>query len=127
MAKKRSNKGKGSFATYKAENRVYKNKIRKLERHIKKFPDDEAAKENLKHIQKSGYKGRVRPVNPGSNKTSPKNPLKGYILPKEPETAGEQLARLLGISLPAYTTQRIKTKILTKKRKNVNRKSEKVS
>lgn len=62
MAKKKSNRGKGSFAIYKAENRSAKNKARAIARHIKQNPNDDAAKAALKAAPGSksarfGYKG----------------------------------------------------------------------
>lgn len=44
MARKKSSKGKGNFLSYKAENRLQKNRDRKLQRHLKKFPNDLQAK-----------------------------------------------------------------------------------
>ena len=46
-AKKKSMKNKGTYATYKAENRAHKNKIAKLTRHVAKFPNDEKAQAEL--------------------------------------------------------------------------------
>lgn len=98
MAKKRSMKGKGSYASYKTENRVYKNKIAKLERHCKKYPNDEEGKKTLTRVKKDGYTGRKRPLVPGSNQTIEKtkfNPIPGYL--HYPRSAGEQLCEALGI------------------------------
>lgn len=49
--KKVSKKGKGSFAAYKAEDRIYKNTVRRLERHLKNFPEDAVAKAKLDGIK----------------------------------------------------------------------------
>lgn len=49
-AKKISLKGKGCYATYKATGRYEKNRKRDLERHLKKYPNDECAKAALKNI-----------------------------------------------------------------------------
>lgn len=89
MAKKKSMNGKGSFAAYKNENRVLKNKIAKLERHIKECPQDEQAKSALEKIKKSGYTGRTEPkrsfartiVLPGSNEPISLNRLSGRLSP----------------------------------------------
>lgn len=43
MAKKKSLKGKGTYAAYKAESRAEKNKAAKLARHLRKHPNDEQA------------------------------------------------------------------------------------
>lgn len=51
MAKKISWKGKKSYATYKANSQYQKNAKRKLQRHLKKFPNDEVAKAALGHIE----------------------------------------------------------------------------
>lgn len=58
-AKKTSIKGKGCYATYKATGRYEKNRKRDLERHIKKFPDDECAKAALKNISYRRYTPHV--------------------------------------------------------------------
>jgi len=100
MARQKSKKGKGYFLVYKTHNTVYKNKVKKLGRHCKRFPDDEQGKKNLERIIKEGYKGRTRPLIPGSNPTTPKpkfTGIPGYYLVK---TAGQQLSELLGIPLP---------------------------
>lgn len=46
MGKKAS--GKNVQAAYKSENRVVKNRIRRLERHLKKYPNDTVAQTALK-------------------------------------------------------------------------------
>lgn len=62
-AKKRSLRGKGSYAVYKAENRSAKNKARAIARHVKNNPNDDAAKAALKAAPASksarfGYKSK---------------------------------------------------------------------
>lgn len=59
MAGKKSLRGKGSYAAYKAENRVAQNKKRKLERHLKQHPNDEQTKSALSKA--SSYTGRSAP------------------------------------------------------------------
>ena len=125
MAKKSSFKGKKQYPTYKAENRVYKNKIAKLERHIKAYPEDEQAKTALARIQKDGYTGRQRPHVAGSNPTTPgPHLIPGALNCLKAKTAGEQLSELLGISMPKPLKKR-KPRVKVKRRKNVQ--SEKVS
>lgn len=53
MAKKISLKGKKSYLTYKALSHFSKNKIKKIARHIKKYPDDVSAKDALKAASNS--------------------------------------------------------------------------
>lgn len=43
MAKQKSRKGKGSYKEYAADNRMQKNRARKLARHLKAHPNDEQA------------------------------------------------------------------------------------
>tara|TARA_Y100001973_G_C5037518_1_gene251156 strand:- start:395 stop:670 length:276 start_codon:yes stop_codon:yes gene_type:complete len=43
MAKQKSRKGKGSYAAYATEDRMQKNRARKLARHLKAHPNDEQA------------------------------------------------------------------------------------
>lgn len=116
----KSNKGKGQYATYKTENRAYKNKIRKLERHAKKHPNDE---ENLKALERlsdpKNFKIRAKPLVPGSNQTIPK---KSYANIPHIETPGEQLSRLLGIPMPTVKTKRKrKPSIKVRKKKDVQK------
>lgn len=115
MAKKRSMRGKGSYASYKAENRVYKNKVAKLERQCKQQPNNKEAKKALERIKKDGYKGRTRPIVPGSNPTTPKKciPAIEYLRAKTP---GEQLCELLGIK-PLPPKKKFKPVIKHKPRK----------
>ena len=47
MAKKKYQKGKGTYLTYQAENRLQKNRDRKLKNHMKRFPNDQQAFEAL--------------------------------------------------------------------------------
>lgn len=119
MGKKASWKGKKQYASYKTENRVYKNKVKKLERHCKRFPDDEQSKKHLERVKKDGYTGRSKPLVPGSNPTerTPKyRPIPGYFL-HYPKTPGEQLSELLGIPLPKRTPRRSKPKRAVIKKK----------
>lgn len=115
MSRQRSFKGKKQYGSYKTENRVTKNKIKKLEKHCKRFPDDAEAKKNLARIKKDGYKCRAKPLEPGSNKTRKIIRLDPI---KFPDTPGEQLSKLLGIKLPK-ARKRTKPKIVRKKRRNV--------
>jgi hypothetical protein len=121
MAQQKSKKGKGLYAVYKTENRVQINKIRKLERHCKAYPEDKACANRLAELKKrGGYVPRSKPLIPGSNQTTPKvkpNPLAGFL--HYPKTAGEQLSELLGIPLPRVKTRGRKPSITHKKRKNV--------
>ena len=117
MAQQKSKKGKGLYLQYKSDNRVYKNKIKKLERHCKEFPDDKEAEKNLARIKKDGYKCRERPLVPGSNPTVPKRRVETPRI----ETIPEQLSRLLNIPMPKVQRRRKKgkTPVTIKKRKNV--------
>lgn len=58
-AKKVSQKGKGSCATYKATGKYEKNRKRRLERHLKKYPDDAVAQAALKNITYRRYTPHV--------------------------------------------------------------------
>jgi hypothetical protein len=125
MARKSSKKGKGSYAAYKTENRGYKNKVAKLERHCKKFPKDEEGKKSLERLHDpKNYTPRSKPINPGSNKPQVRtysfNPVPGYL--HMPKTAGEQLSELLGIPLRRTTKPRKgKAPITYKKKRNVKK------
>ena len=124
MAQQKSWKGKKQYGNYKTENRVLKNKIKKLTRHCKEFPDDEVGKENLERIKKKGYTPRSKPLIPGSNPTIEKVRLSSkisYLF--GPKTAGEQLSKLLGIPEPKYRRRAKagKTPITIKKKKSVKR------
>lgn len=61
MAKKVSLKGKKSYATYKALNSFSKNKIAKIQRHLKSFPDDSNASEALVIAKKGSFPTRKTP------------------------------------------------------------------
>lgn len=61
MAKKASFKGKKGYATYNALNSFGKNKARKIQRHIKKQPNDALAVEALK-TAKSSTPTRKKPT-----------------------------------------------------------------
>lgn len=63
MAKqKKSYKGSKQYATYKSENRARKNKIMKLKRHLKAFPDDQKASGALINLEKNqDFIGRKAP------------------------------------------------------------------
>ena len=113
-----SNKGKGQYANYKTENRAYKNKLRRFESIVKKFPNDEKAKETLKRLQKGEYKHKQRPLVAGSNPTTPK---RSHVKIPHVETPGEQLSRLLGIPMPKIKSRRKRTKaaVVVRKKKNV--------
>ena len=110
---------KDCYAVYKTENRAYTNKIKKLERHARKHPNDE---ENLKALTRlsdpKNFKIRTKPLVPGSNKTVAKRRHNTIAHIKTP---GEQLSELLGIPMPKIISRRKKTKaaVTVKKRKNV--------
>lgn len=55
MAKKISLKGKGSFAVYKSTCRYEKNRKRRLERHLKAYPEDTVAQAALGNISYRRY------------------------------------------------------------------------
>lgn len=55
MAKKISAKGKKGYATYKALDSFKKNKLRKIARHLKNFPDDLIAQDALKAAKSATY------------------------------------------------------------------------
>lgn len=57
MAKKVKRGGKAwksAYSAYKSENRVEKNAVRRLQRHLKKYPEDELAARRLEEIVKKG-------------------------------------------------------------------------
>lgn len=62
--KKSSNKGKGTFLAYKNEDRAGKNKLIKLQRHLKKFPGDAQAAEAVGTARQ--HKGRTAPKRTGA-------------------------------------------------------------
>lgn len=121
MGRQVSKKGKGTYLVYKSDNRVLINKIKKLVRHIKRFPNDELARDNLERIKSNGYKPRAKPLIPGSNPTTPK--VKQYVMPKGitlSKTAGEQLSELFGIPLIRTTRRpKRKAKVTVKKKRYV--------
>lgn len=55
MAKKISLKGKGSFAVYKSSCKYEKNRKRRLERHLKAYPEDTVAQAALSNIKYRRY------------------------------------------------------------------------
>ena len=57
MAKKRSLKGKGSYASYKNENRLEKNREARRARHAKRHPNDKQSQEKAgKSIRQASNK-----------------------------------------------------------------------
>jgi ribosomal protein S15P/S13E len=52
MAGKKSNKGKGSYATYAAENRALVNKKRKVAKHLAAHPNDVQTKNKVNYVQR---------------------------------------------------------------------------
>ncbi len=120
MAGKKSWKGKKQYASYKTENRVHYNKIRKLERHCKDHPEDEKGKENLAKLKSgSTYTGRKAPREAGSNRTLR---LISVVPPEHIDTPAEQLSKLLGIPIPKPRVKS-KPKVTHKRRKNVKSKT----
>ena len=116
MAQKRRPANDRAFKKYKTNNQRLKNKIRKIQHHIKKFPDDKLAKENLARIEKNGISDKMKPRTPGIN--SPGVQIKCSSIPKRaPKTAGEQLRVLLGITVKKVKS--VKTKTFKKRKKNV--------
>jgi len=117
--KKRRPANDRAFKKYKLLNQVLKNKIKKLERHCKRFPNDKKCAERLVKIKRDGYKCRAKPLNPGSNPTTPKPKFSGVIM-EHAKTAGQQLSELLGIPLlPKHRPRRRKPKVTSKKKKYV--------
>jgi len=55
MAKKKAI-GKNTQAAYVAEGREFKNARRRLERHLKRFPNDEVAKRALKNVSNKEHR-----------------------------------------------------------------------
>lgn len=47
---------KARFGNYKSGGRFYKNKLKKLQRHLKKYPNDEQAKGAMVHIKEYSRK-----------------------------------------------------------------------
>jgi hypothetical protein len=121
VQKKSSPSKKKLYEGYKLDNKVYKNKIKKMQRHCKRFPKDKEAQKNLERIEKEGYKGRTKPLIPGSNPPT----LKAIRYIHYPgitpsRTAGEQLSELLGIPEP-NKVKSSKPVITRKKKRNVKR------
>ncbi len=122
MAKKqKSMKGKGTYAEYRNENRYKKNKVKKLERHIKKYPNDIQAKERLAEIEKAQIEPtRGRPIKRGSCK--PKEygilPARGNLAERQ-KTALQQLAKLLELNYVEVVTKNSRhPKIIKKPRRH---------
>lgn len=110
------------YQTYKIMNKVLTNKKKKLERLCKRFPNDVKCAERLAELKEGGkYNPRSKPLNPGSNQTTPN--VKVYKAPRgfnPSKTAGEQLSVLLGIPLIRTTRRpRRKPKVTIRKKKNV--------
>lgn len=59
-AKKISLKGKGGYATYKAKGQYEKNRKRRLERHLKAYPEDATAQAALKAISYRRYTPKTK-------------------------------------------------------------------
>jgi len=116
---------KKNHEAYKLGNTVERNKLRKLERHCKRFPKDEENAKNLERIKKDGFKyTRATPRNPGINKDAQKPQAYRFMVSfpgTSAESAGEQLSRLLGIPLktPRYTNKPKKPAVRYKRTKNV--------
>ena len=109
-----------AFKKYKLLNQVENNKIKKLVRHCKKYPNDKINAMHLDRINKVGYKCRKKPLVPGSNPTTPKIKIRVMSANyNSSKTAGEQLSKLLGIPLPNLHKKKKKTKVVIKKKKNV--------
>jgi len=120
MAQKKSWKGKKQYASYKNEGRAHHNKVRKLQRHCKNYPEDEEAIKSLAKL-KDGilYTGRTHPREPGSNQT-----FRPIPIPKIPKvkTPAQQLSELLGIPVPK-PRKKFKPKVTHKQRRNVKPKT----
>lgn len=121
MSTQKSWKGKGTYLVYKSDNRVMKNKIKKLEHLVKEFPHDLAVLNRLDEIKKSRtYKCRAKPLIPGSNPTIPKIKSMATLGFVHAKTAGEQLSKLLGIPLILTTRKpKRKAKVTIRKKKYV--------
>lgn len=73
MAKKTKRGGKAwkaGYSAYKAENRVYKNAVSRLERHIKNYPEDSQAVAQLETFKKEGRPWKRTP--PRGKRMSPR-------------------------------------------------------
>jgi hypothetical protein len=137
-AKRKGNAYKNGYKKYKLENKEEKNKIRQLEKHIKKFPNDKQTIDALEKIKKSGLiHDRKKPIKKGStiltprqvkkleekiapyNRVQPPSRGRKYFIKSTntnpSKTAGEQLSVLLGI--PLKITKPIKPKFIVKKKR----------
>ena len=110
-----SKRGKGTYLDYKTNNRAEKNKIKKLERHCKLFPNDEIGKNNLASVLKKGFKPRAKPLQARIFVTEPKVKRRDIFL-VQAKTAGEQLGALLNIPVP-QVKEKVKTIIKHKPRR----------
>jgi hypothetical protein len=111
---------KNGYKQYKLEGRAWKNKIKKLQRHVNMFPEDQQAKEALPRIKKSWDSLRAKPR--AANSIGSARITKSISEPKlnPTKTAGEQLAKLLGIKERyIHHPNMRKSNISYKKRKNV--------
>ena len=103
--KKRRPANDRALKKYKTNNQREKNKIRKLERHCKRHPNDKEGKKNLERIKKEGISDKKPPRKHGINTDSVigRNPMPGFIHYPQTQTcgitAGQQLSNLLGIPL----------------------------
>lgn len=62
MAKQKSRKGKGQYATYVAESRLEKNRAAKRARHQKRHPNDEQSVKNAGNSVRKAPRGGVAPA-----------------------------------------------------------------
>lgn len=100
---KTSNKTqKAHFATYKAEERHAKNKVRKLERHVDKTPNDEQAVKALDALVENGvsYTRSRRSVKPNSTVQKKVKRSKGFSHTKN--TFYDEIVP----AVPTYTTKK---------------------
>lgn len=112
---------KDGYKRYQLDGRERKNKIKRLERHVKRFPDDKQAEKSLAEIRKGNFNRRKKPIS--SNLEIHNSPIKQiYELTGDSRmTAGEQLSKLLGIVQPYKCKQKTKAPIKYRKRKNVKK------
>ena len=61
MAKQKSQKGKGQYATYVAESRLEKNRAAKRARHAKLHPNDEQSVKNARNTIRKAPRGGTPP------------------------------------------------------------------
>lgn len=129
MAKRQrgGNAYKNGYQAYKLEGRQLKNKIRRMKRHIKNYPNDVQAQEALEKVQKADYGTRKKP-----KAANPVKPKRAAFVQRYFESSqvpfGEQLAEILGIEFrrTAKPKNTGKTPVKYKKKRNV-KKPEKVS